>query len=595
MLPDPASSFDPWKRIGLSLLSFTWFSFVLGLNIFLIIWGVFPSPPSACKPDNSFSPFADDYTWWSEGSFFEITLKGGSLTFAQAKVIDICWDLMVGRGGQALVAYLSWQTFARYLSVSVERAPVTFTTFRECFSNQETSILLLCRLAKDLRLFHQLSPRLVKAFFTFTLSLVLIFPTLASAMTGYSPKSQAFVKELGGNAYIKFSDFDLVAYVIHDAWRIPGQSGDLKIPYPKPDSRIDPVVSKADYTMSMYTSFKVENCEAGLTLEECRARKGQECDFLRIVDSYVQLYGFYGLTDQSTVLRDGGCMTQFIQSDPRQIHKTNASSEPIALPAPALNISAFYLPPHPEAAAGDLYGYDWTDPRTSQYPFRNKTRAMFMADNQTYTVNDIIEHGRCQPVSDQYQWGFSYLQLFITSILLLVWTTGIGLLWLKAEINLPLSQYQSGVPQGWACILHMARTLRRELKSVGIKTTKGLTDKAIEDVIRDRLSGGQISLGAEVEEHDAILGVREWVLAWGMRERCWTVAFVFHCVVYVAVIFLWLLWEPVWVLLVAAWVTCLALHLIRLLGLTKLMWFVLGLFWLAVGMEGLRMSTSFYK
>lgn len=99
-------------------------------------------------------------------------------------------------------------------------------------------------LIKDLRLFTQLPSRTVKAFMTATLTLIIVFPTLISAMTGYTPKSAAFVRELNGNAFIKFSDFSVVAYIVHDGWRI-GKSGNLVIPYrlPKKQSQYTAVLA----------------------------------------------------------------------------------------------------------------------------------------------------------------------------------------------------------------------------------------------------------------------------------------------------------------------------------------------------------------
>lgn len=49
---------------------------------------------TACKPDDSFTPFANDYSPWGSSGFFQITLAFGPLDFTPAKVIDICWDVV---------------------------------------------------------------------------------------------------------------------------------------------------------------------------------------------------------------------------------------------------------------------------------------------------------------------------------------------------------------------------------------------------------------------------------------------------------------------------------------------------------------------
>ena len=52
------------------------------------------SRTTACQPDDSLSPYVNSYSAWDSSGFFQITLAFGSLTFTQAKVIDICWDVV---------------------------------------------------------------------------------------------------------------------------------------------------------------------------------------------------------------------------------------------------------------------------------------------------------------------------------------------------------------------------------------------------------------------------------------------------------------------------------------------------------------------
>lgn len=44
--------------------------------------------------DNTFSPFVDRLNWWSADGIFEITIGFGSMSFAQAKIVDIIWDVV---------------------------------------------------------------------------------------------------------------------------------------------------------------------------------------------------------------------------------------------------------------------------------------------------------------------------------------------------------------------------------------------------------------------------------------------------------------------------------------------------------------------
>jgi hypothetical protein len=87
----------------------------------------------------------------------------------------------------------------------------------------------------------------------------------------------------------------------------------------------------------------------------------------------VTSYGFYGHNDTSTVWMN------------------------TSLPAPALNISAFYLRYDP------YYGYDgpnWLDVKTGSRLFQNVSQIKFTVFNQTYDLDYIQRKGTCQPVSD---------------------------------------------------------------------------------------------------------------------------------------------------------------------------------------------------
>ncbi|KAK3987144.1 hypothetical protein QBC44DRAFT_246574 [Cladorrhinum sp. PSN332] len=562
---DCSSSQQPslsWSRVGRYLVSFAWFSFILGLTLFLIVWGCLPAPPSACKPDGSFSPFSDDYRWWSPRSFFEMTLQGGSFSFAEAKVIDIGWDLVIGRGGQLLVTYISWHTFARHTAISVQRTPIKYATFQESFLQQEPSVLRVCQFLKGLEIFPPLYPMWIKAFMGFTLLMSMVFPTAASAMTGYTPRMEAFVKDKFGNALIQFSDFDLLAYKIIDGQRI-ALTPQSMVPYPARETgRALPVPTHDNQQQFRYRCAQ-------------RAFTNSHPD--------VREYGFRGLEQRNSTFGKMECLGSF-----------GLPGGPTTLPPPTLNIEASYI--GPSRTNMPFYSYDWMSP-TGEHPFRNKSKIAFLEGNRTYSVQDIMDKGRCQPVSDEYQWGFSFLQLFFFTSTLLIWTIGINLLWIKTEINLPLSQYPSEVPQGWQCILYMAKRMRKDLKALGVQSATGMTDKQLRDLIETKLDGGQISFGAvPMLEGDAdghnVTGLRRWIWAWCKAEAGWAFAFVFHLGAFLALVLLSLLWRPVWMLLVASWVGNMTLLLVILLELRRLWLLIWAVLWLGVGTELLRMFLT---
>jgi hypothetical protein len=71
-----------------------WF---LGLLIGAIILSIvqsFSTSDTACPPDGTFRFNPETYSTWSSTGFFQITWAGGHLSFAQAKVVDIVWDIV---------------------------------------------------------------------------------------------------------------------------------------------------------------------------------------------------------------------------------------------------------------------------------------------------------------------------------------------------------------------------------------------------------------------------------------------------------------------------------------------------------------------
>jgi len=83
-----------WTRGFAWFFGAIWF---LGLMVSAVYVGVatLTSTSTACQPDGSFRLHPESYTLWSSSGFFQITLGGGKLTFAQSKVIDIVWDIVM--------------------------------------------------------------------------------------------------------------------------------------------------------------------------------------------------------------------------------------------------------------------------------------------------------------------------------------------------------------------------------------------------------------------------------------------------------------------------------------------------------------------
>jgi hypothetical protein len=89
-----------WRRLGTWTLFFVWLSVLIYAIFVLALWDYHLRWSdrfrlNSCRPDGTFTPFTESYyTSWSPAGFFQITMGFGELSFTQAKVVDIAWDLV---------------------------------------------------------------------------------------------------------------------------------------------------------------------------------------------------------------------------------------------------------------------------------------------------------------------------------------------------------------------------------------------------------------------------------------------------------------------------------------------------------------------
>ena len=68
---------------------------IASIVILSLIATIYTQSNFACKPDGSFSVLDDTpFSYWSSSGFFQITLGFGTLSFSQAKIIDVIWDIV---------------------------------------------------------------------------------------------------------------------------------------------------------------------------------------------------------------------------------------------------------------------------------------------------------------------------------------------------------------------------------------------------------------------------------------------------------------------------------------------------------------------
>lgn len=94
-----------------------------------------------------------------------------------------------------------------------------------------------------------------------------------------------------------------------------------------------------------------------------------------------------------------------------------------------------------------------------------------------------------------YQWGFSFLQFFVMTILLESWSIGLFVLWTTTDSTLKRNNIAES-SQGWKGILELTDNIKEQIESAGI-IWEDLTDKELHDQIQHLLIGGPVPTSSE--------------------------------------------------------------------------------------------------
>ncbi|KAL9576328.1 MAG: hypothetical protein Q9212_007194 [Teloschistes hypoglaucus] len=124
-------------------------------------------------------------------SAFIINLRGAAqLSFAEAKFIDLIFDLILGQGGRLLLGALSYIIFMDALLRFMEITPVSFKLYTS-FVFAPTSLISTWRSAKAIFTTKGWRAKMYLIWCALAMTYVLAFPTLIESATGYVQPSTA--------------------------------------------------------------------------------------------------------------------------------------------------------------------------------------------------------------------------------------------------------------------------------------------------------------------------------------------------------------------------------------------------------------------
>jgi hypothetical protein len=121
--------------------------------------------------------------------------------------------------------------------------------------------------------------------------------------------------------------------------------------------------------------------------------------------------------------------------------------------------------------------------------------------------------------SQAFQWGFSFIQLFVICILLFIWMIGIYIMWLKAHFTL-MSMGNPDVPRSFRAILDLATAIQEQLTSLGQDPFE-LDSGQLKVHVTKELRGGKVHKRTilETKTYSFCRGGWEFV----KREKWWCV------------------------------------------------------------------------
>jgi hypothetical protein len=121
--------------------------------------------------------------WTSWSTLFEMNIRTGHLSFSNAKMIDVAFDLVVGRGGQACLAWIAYRVYTDVLIRITENGRIRFDLFAavSLFPNQLRTISGTA--AASFSSAHNLPTKFMLIWTMLAMLYVLAYPTLVSSAT----------------------------------------------------------------------------------------------------------------------------------------------------------------------------------------------------------------------------------------------------------------------------------------------------------------------------------------------------------------------------------------------------------------------------
>lgn len=153
------------------------------------------------------------------------------LSFAEAKIVDVIWDLFVGQGGRLLMAWAAYRVFMDALVSLLEKTPVSYDLYTSLVFDT-TSLLSTWKATKVIVKSGSSQSRVFMMWFSLATLYILAFPTLMGAATGYVNPSNSGYNMSDGN-FVMASSSSLTNCFSLDHGALIGQTNETIVPGPQ--------------------------------------------------------------------------------------------------------------------------------------------------------------------------------------------------------------------------------------------------------------------------------------------------------------------------------------------------------------------------
>lgn len=362
------------------------FSLLLSLAVapFASVFGIYDSMASSpfSSKDMSCGPWGitqnSNSTVSGIQGLFVVDFTFGSMPFPLAKLIDIIWDLVVGRGVQMLAWWVSYVVFTDALFRAIERHPAPYRSFTN-ISLEGPSLASIGTLIADLR--KHRSKRTVWLFVFMVISslYVLSLPTLLSAMTGYVGSSVPYVSLKGSQQMVSVNDF-VYSNIILDGSQLGLQNGSCV--------HIDIINSWDNFCFP-----RRDTCN-------CSAPDGQKMSYYQFIQDY-------------PTLSEDQCIFNYTNNTQMFYNAFEAKNESCSANFTIAIDNKVYTLSYLNATKGYCY------------------------NNTGYPYAYVQENSICMPDTNHptYEWGFSTMLSAVVVILQFIWGLAMYAVWLDAQWN----------------------------------------------------------------------------------------------------------------------------------------------------------------